>query len=400
MELIKLAIVFILILIFLGLRKPLWLVMLGATVLLGILFVMPPLDFLYALFHSLSSWETWELVLILWFIMILEGLMSQHGYMQRMLQAMDDLFHSKKVDAVTLPMLIGFLPSAGGALFSAPIVEKSVAGSPISQEVKSIINTHFRHVMETFFPTYPGLILAAQLAQVPLFSLMLLMLPLTIFIFCIGLFFVRKVKNQPTTQEKTPVTQGIKELFLSMWPFFLLIALIGLGQIEAWLASLITMLALLVFLHPPLTKIPGMILHSTKWVMLLMVFTVLAFKDILYACGAVANMPAIIANLPIPAYWVFSLTSLITAMITGMELPAISLAMPLAMAAMPEAAVLPLAGLMIASAYVGAQITPMHLCVTISAHHFKANVQKVILQSLPMYMIIYAVALLFYNLIT
>ncbi|MCR4962669.1 MAG: DUF401 family protein [Firmicutes bacterium] len=397
MELIKLAIVFVLILILLGLRKPLWLVMLGATFLLGALFAMPPMDFFYALFRSLSSWETWELVLILWFIMILEGLMSQHGYMQRMLQAMDDLFHSKKVDAVALPMLIGFLPSAGGALFSAPIVEESVAGSPLSQEAKSIINTHFRHVMETFFPTYPGLILAAQLAQVPLFSLMLLMLPLTVFIFCAGLIFVRKVKNLPTDKEKTPFLQGIKELFSSMWPFFLLIALIAVGQVETWLASLIAMLALLFFLHPPLKEIPDMIRRSTKWVMLLMVFTVLAFKDILYACGAVSNMPEIIANLPIPAYWVFSLTSLITAVITGMELPAISLAMPLAMAAMPEAAVLPLAGLMVASAYVGAQITPMHLCITISAHHFKANVQKAILKSMPVYVAVYAVALLLYN---
>ncbi|MEG1537153.1 MAG: DUF401 family protein [Clostridiales bacterium] len=403
MELLKLAIVFALILVFLGLRKPLWLVMIGGAILLGLIFQMPPDEFLLDYGQSLISWQTWELVLILWFIMILEGIMSTHGYMQRMLSAMDNLFHSKKVDIVTLPMLIGFLPSAGGALFSAPMVEKSAEGSNLSPETKSIINIHFRHVMETFFPTYPGIILAAQLAGIPLFSLMGIMFPITIFIFCIGLFFVRQVQNQPPaedkTKDKTPLTQGLCALFRSMWPFFLLIAQITILRISTWLAALITLVALLILVKPTLKQLPKLLRQSTKWKILLMVFSVLAFKDILYASGAVANLPQIISDLPIPAYLVFSLSTLIAAIITGMEMPAISLTMPLALAAMPNAALLPLAGLMILSAYVGAQITPMHLCITIVAEYFQANLQKVLLKSLPMYLIIYGVGLAFYHLI-
>ena len=71
MELLKLAAIFVLILIFLGLKKPLYLVMLGATVLVGVFFAMPPLEFLRSFGLSLINPETLEVILFIWFVMLL-----------------------------------------------------------------------------------------------------------------------------------------------------------------------------------------------------------------------------------------------------------------------------------------------------------------------------------------
>ena len=401
MDLIKLGIIFFLIIVFLGMRKPIALVMLGATVLLGILFAMPPLDFLLAYGQSLISRQSMDLLLILWLIMILEGMMSNHGYMQHMLTAMDNIFHSRKINIITMPMIIGFLPSVGGALFSAPMVEKAAQGAAISPEQKTIINSHYRHIMETFFPTYPSIILAAQLADISLLSLMLLLFPLTILTFIVGLYFVKDIQNFPIADKKNkwPQKADLWLLLMSLWPFLLLILLIMLLETDIWLAALITLIALLLQIKPGLKNIYKLIVKSTKWRILLMVIAVLAFKDILYASGAVDHLPSIIAQLPIPAYLVFSLSILIVAIITGMTMPAISLILPLALVAMPDADILPLVVLLNISAYVGAQITPMHLCITITAAYFKANLQKVLLTSMPMYAIIYLAVLLFYNML-
>ncbi|MBQ6536805.1 MAG: hypothetical protein IJI40_08540, partial [Firmicutes bacterium] len=81
MELLKLLLIFALIIVFLGLKKPLSLVMAGATVLLGLLFAMPVLDWLRAVGASMISWSTLEVVFIIWAVMLLEGLMGENGYL-------------------------------------------------------------------------------------------------------------------------------------------------------------------------------------------------------------------------------------------------------------------------------------------------------------------------------
>ena len=60
-------------------------------------------------------------------------------------------------------MLIGLLPMIGGAMFSAPMVEEASQGLNVSRERKTFVNYWFRHSLETIFPLYPSLVLAAGL---------------------------------------------------------------------------------------------------------------------------------------------------------------------------------------------------------------------------------------------
>jgi uncharacterized protein len=55
-----------------------------------------------------------------------------------------------------MPAFLGFLPSLGGAIFSAPLVE--AAGKPydLSPERKTAINYWFRHVWEYTKSPPPG----------------------------------------------------------------------------------------------------------------------------------------------------------------------------------------------------------------------------------------------------
>ena len=51
-----------------------------------------------------------------------------------------------------MPMLIGMLPSLGGAYFSAPMVKEATSGIHMSQEEKAFINYWFRHPWEYHSP--------------------------------------------------------------------------------------------------------------------------------------------------------------------------------------------------------------------------------------------------------
>lgn len=396
MELLKLLFIFILIIIFLGLKKPLSLVMAGATVLLGLLFAIPPADWFRAVGSSMISWSTLEVVFIIWAVMLLEGLMGENGYLDRMMKAVDELFHSRKMSMLTMPMLIGFLPSAGGALFSAPLVETASQGLEMSGERKAQINAYYRHIMEIFFPTYPAAIVICGIAKVPMGRFTLLLFPMAAFAFLLGLVLVRDVKDERERGEKAPLGRRVLDFLISLWPFLLLLVFIIVFDMDVYLACLISLVAVMIVTRMPVKELPRLIKEKTKWKLLLMAYVVMIFKDVLLSSGAVEALPDIISKLPISPLLVFSLMTLFIGMITGITFSATAITMPLLMTALPSYGIAQVA-LIHLSAYIGCQLTPTHLCISISAEYFKANLQRVILGYAPYYLILYAVNLLVFG---
>jgi len=396
MDLLKLLIIFILIVVFLGLKKPLYLVIIGATVLLGLLFRMRLADFFATYGRSLISYDTINFTVIIWLVMLVEGLMTKYGYLQRILGALDSVFNSRKFDMISMPMIIGFLPSAGGALFSCPMVAEAAKDTGISPERQSVVNIYYRHVMEIFFPTYPSLLLAAQISGLPLANLTLYVFPLALFVAALGLVYVKGVTKLPKVQHKNHLPARIGALLFSLWPFLLLIALILAGGLEIWLSVAIVLAMLLLAIRPAPKSLPGLIRDSTKWRLLLMLATVMGFKDMLTASGAVERLPELIAALPVPPVLVFSLMSFFLSLLTGVPVSATAIVMPLAIAALPAYTV-PVICLLHLSAYLGAQLTPMHMCITITAEYFQANLQKVLLLSALTYVPIYLLTIAVYG---
>lgn len=396
MELLKLLLIFALIIVFLGLKKPLSLVMAGATVLLGLLFAMPVKEWLLAVGTSMISWSTLEVVFIIWAVMLLEGLMGENGYLDRMMKAVDDLFHSRKMSMLTMPMLIGFLPSAGGALFSAPLVDTASQGAGLSGERKAQINAYYRHIMEIFFPTYPAAIVICGIAKVPMSRFTLALFPMAVLAFLLGLVLVRNVKEDGGAAEAKPLWRRTADFLISLWPFLLLLVFIIVFGMEVYLACLISLVAVMIVTRMKISELPRLIREKTKWKLLLMAYVVMIFKDVLLGSGAVEALPDIISRLPVPPAVVFSLMTFFIGMITGITFSATAITMPLMMSALPSYGIAQVA-LIHLSAYVGCQLTPTHLCISISAEYFKANLQKVILGYLPLYLILYAINLLTYG---
>lgn len=397
MELLKLALIFVLILIFLGIKKPLYLVMAGASVLLGLLFAMPAADWLRVVGRSMLSPGTLEVLFIIWSVMLLEGLMGENGYLDRMMRAVDQLFRSRRVSLISMPMLIGFLPSAGGALFSAPLVDTAAQGLDLSPERKAQINVYYRHIMEIFFPTYPATIVICNIAQAPLGSFALLTLPVALLALVLGLIMVKDVRGGGKREKAGNLGRRLSAFVLALWPFLLLLALIMVFKAEVYIACFASLLAVMVATKMKPREFLPLVKTKTKWRLLLMALTVMVFKDVLLGCGAVDALPQIIAQLPIPPLVVFSLMSLFIGMITGVTFSSSAITMPLVIAALPGYT-LPMVAFIHLSSYVGCQLTPTHLCISISAEYFKANLEKVIAGYAPYYLAIYAVSYLAYGL--
>jgi len=398
MELLKVIIIFIFIIVLLSLRKPLGVVMLAACVLLGVLFLIPPLTFIRQVCLSAVSFNTIQFILVLFFIMLIENIMSKRGYMKKMLESMTALFNSRKLNIATMPALIGLMPSAGGALFSAPIVKKAAEDTPLNPLDMSFVNNYYRHVMEIFFPTYPTVLLAVQISGVSLGSYIAAMLPYAVLTAALGLWYLRKIPNHETRNNKVPLRdKALKVLSLlqSLWPLLLMIVLIVAFNVPAHIAAAITFVALLFISRIRPKEMPRLFRQATNWRILLMVLGVMVFKDLLAFSGALPHISGTIATIPMPGFLIFVLIFFLISLITGMMMSTIAIALPIALAAMPGGG-MPLLVLLTMAAYTGNMITPMHLCSVITCDYYKVDLKNYVIKALPPYMIILAVSIAVY----
>ena len=396
MEVIKLCVIFALIMVFLGLGQPMYLVMTGAIILTGLLFAMPPLDWALAIGKSAVSESTVMVVLIVWLVMLMVGVMNNNGYLTRLTDAMDDMFHSRRLNIVSMPVIIGFLPSAGGALLSAPMVEEAARNCGLDVSTKSNVNVFYRHIMELAFPTYSALIVLSQISGVPLSRLILLMLPLAIFALLEGLLMLRKVPaSDKNAGSGLPWYRRLWRLLQAMWPFLLLLGLIMGTRMRVQTACLISLLAVMAATRTGPRQVPELIRAKTKWRLVLITLTIMIFKDLLTVSGALETLPAAVSKLPLPPLFIYSLICIFIGMITGVTISSTGIVIPLLMATIPDFTPAMLCFLHM-SGYIGAQITPTHSCVTLSADYFQAPLGRTILRSLPLYVGVYAMGCLLY----
>ncbi len=193
--LIKVVVIFVLIIVMLRRRISIGNTMMAATILLGILFGLGVEALAKQFFYTFIDRTTIELVVALVLIMVLESVMRKTGMLEEMTKSLFVLPLNQRVLTALIPAIIGLLPSAGGARFSAPLVEQATSDVPYRAEEKVFINYWFRHIWEYSLPLYPGLVLAAHISGVSLGSLILVMIPFSIIWVLLGYWIIFKKRK-------------------------------------------------------------------------------------------------------------------------------------------------------------------------------------------------------------
>src|SRR4030042_5993442 len=153
-EIVKIGIVFVITLALTFRRVALWISLLVASFLTGILFDMPIEKILVDFGRGALDGETLLLVGGLFTILWFSNLLKQTGRMDEVLQGFRLIFRDVRFVIAILPAMIGLMPMMGGALVSAPMVVEGSDELKLSPERKTFINYWFRHVWEYVMPTY------------------------------------------------------------------------------------------------------------------------------------------------------------------------------------------------------------------------------------------------------
>ena len=384
-DLLKLVGVLALIVLLLRLKWNLGLVLLLASAATGLLFGRAPADLGSDALGAALDLLTLRLVAIVLLIMFFGEILRGTLRLEGLIRSLGDLFVDRRWLLPLMPMLIGLLPMVGGAMFSAPMVEEASQGLDLGRERRTFVNYWFRHTLESVFPLYPSLVLAASLMGVSPRTLTVTQWPLFVAAVAGGILFgllgIRRVRSATCNRPSQRDTWLL--LLKSIWPIGLVLGLTLVLGVDL-IVSLLLTIAVLIAVHrlgprQLLAFVRKMPLDSVP-----VLFGAMIFRRVLETSHAVEVASEALAGLGIPlAITVFSVPML-AGLLTGLAVAAFAIGFPL---------VFPLCGpdlvssgyglLAYAGGFAGLMLSPVHLCLALTRVYFKAEWGGVYRRLLP-----------------
>jgi integral membrane protein (TIGR00529 family) len=375
-DLVRLAIVFVLILFLLRRKWNVGYVLLTGSGALAVLYLMKPSSLFLVVKNALTAGITIKLLIALTFIRIFEFILRDKALLAKMMESMKGLFRNKKAVVVSMPLLIGMLPSIGGAYFSAPMVDEATRDLSITPEEKAFANYWFRHPWEFILPLYPGIILASVLTSIEVRTFIIRNLSYAITMFLVGLWGLKGI----TGSYKVLKNVSRKGLW-SFLPIVILLGFVIIWHMELHVALVILVLMLMIYFRYSPGKAVEAFRYGFSRDVVLLIIGVMFFKEALEVSGAVSNISRFFSENHIPMMPILFLLPFLTGMLTGITVGFVGSTFPL---------ILSLTGsdphaftLAFASGFIGVLLSPVHVCLILTKEYFKADMWGIYKKTLP-----------------
>jgi len=377
-DLIIIATILAVIVILTKLKWNLGVIMIVSTGLLVLSYRLPVGKILEIIINTSTDFKTINLILVLTIIRGFEYMLRKEGLLTDMMATMKKLLRGTRAGLPVMPALIGMLPSVGGALFSAPMVEESARGLKISPEKKSFINYWFRHPWEFILPLYPGILLASGISGIPLRKLILSNSIFAIVMVIAGsLVGLRNIKMGNNGNNNDGVYR-----FRSFIPFLTLLIMVIVFHIDLLLALIIELIGLFIFLRSTKKEIVETIKESISWEIIALIFGVMIFKTSMEMSGAVKNLSIFFTQKQIPIMPLLFILPFITGMLTGFTVGFVGSTFPLLLSLVNED-ILRHITFAFCSGYSGVLLSPVHLCLVLTRQYFDADLWRVYKRIIP-----------------
>jgi len=386
MELLKLLFILIIIAILLWRKLDIGISLLIGAIALAVTFQMPVITFLNSVFLASIDAKTIEIVIAVFFILLMGKLMKDSGSLEKMTASLEGLIRDRRIAMVIPPAFIGLLPAPGGAMLSAPMVEETGSRLNLNPAQKTYINYWFRHLWEYWWPLYPGLIVAAAVIDVPITRLISMQYPISIAAIFAGIIFgLLPIKNGKTKDNGSKdFWKSFKQLNYSVWQlWFILIGLIIL-KIKVLMVLSAMILIMILTYKAPWSKRFDIIKQSFSWKITLLLFAVMIFKQVLMDSSAVQSIPEMLETSGISPLIPLFVLPFALGILTGVNQTYVAVSFPLLLPFFHHPA-LDLKMVMFAyvTGFAGVMLSPVHLCLLLTKEYYRADWNGIYRQLLP-----------------
>jgi integral membrane protein (TIGR00529 family) len=386
-DLLKISLTLIIILLLIRKKLNINYVMLIASTVLFLFYWMPFSLILNVCKNSVLNIATIKLILALSFIRMFEMILREHAVLTQMMNAVKAIFKNRKIVTASMPLLIGLLPSVGGAYFSAPMVAEATEDTEMSPEKKGFVNYWLRHPWEYILPLYPGILLASVISKIELHELITLNLTYALSMLITGFIFgMHGAKGIVKTEGKLS-----KKGIWSFSPIISVLLLVVIFHIELHYALIVTVIVLFTFYRYGFKKIISCLKHGFSFDIILLIVSVMIFKETMESSGAVKNISHFLLEKGIPTLPILFSLPFITGLLTGITIGFVGGTFPLiiSIAGTSTSAI----SFAFASGYLGVLFSPVHICLVLTREYFKADLWKMYKMIIPAGFILLLVAI-------
>ncbi len=317
-----------------------------------------------------------DTILTVLMVGVLGSLLKNFGILNRIVKSMVLMIPNKKVVMMLIPSLIGMMSVPGGAVLSAPFINKLGSDIKIRPPRRAIINLVYRHVSMFLFPfTSSFLFIKAAMPEINLYRLILTNLPF-VFVMVFLAYFIFMKDEVDNERIKTEIT--LKEIFnlvILTSPIYasVIINLItGLPFFISMLGSI-----LITYLLSNKKDFFKMGLKSINFNTIFVITSILVLKDIILQ---LEGMLSIIRGVLLSVEGVFSvliiftLVSLFFGFITGYPTTSLALTLPiLSMMNFASNELYIYLFFVNAVAFMGYFYSPLHLCQVLTLGEMKVS---------------------------
>ncbi len=361
------------------------------SILIGAFFlgiITEPENLVKVSVETAASSSTLNLLAVVSLALLLSFSMNVLGFMKEITCSVDSV--AKKYSIILIPLLIGLIPMPGGALISAMMIKDLVKRYGIEPSKATFINYWLRHVWVSSWPLYPAIIISAAVLDKNVFDIIKTTYPIAIASFISGILVILALGIKDVNEKRAYNAPCKKPIFRFFVAFSPIIVLILTAIIWNLLSALVFSLLLTFILRKPNLDQIKAIVKSFDYTVFVLVFGIMLYKNIIVEINAAEKFLRDTSFLNV--YLSSLLLSFVVGLATGIELSFGSIAMPVLINFVEEERNLFLAFL---SGYIGVMVSPLHLCLVLTAKLYRANINRVYIYIIISSALTYLLSLLF-----
>ncbi|MCX8069026.1 MAG: DUF401 family protein [Thermodesulfovibrionales bacterium] len=320
--------------------------------------------------------NTLKLLLALSLIRCVELVLRENNLLTRIMDDVKSLVRHKKFIIISMPIVIGLLPSLGGAYFSAPMVDETTKDTTMPPEEKAFINYWFRHIWEPILPLYPGILLASALSSIDLRTFVIYnSLVSIVMLICGFVFSMRGLTDNKIIKNSESLKVQILQLLKSFTPITIILIMVIVFNIELHYALTLVFVILLIRYKYDVKRIYEALKYGFCKEVFVLILGIMLFKVTLDNSGAVSSISQFFNQQGLPLLPVLIIIPFIIGLLTGLTIAFVGGAFPLLISIAGGSNLNQLI-LAFVSGYAGVLLSPVHLCLILTREYFKADVSE------------------------
>ena len=355
------------------------------------------LEALWAKQTPFADQQTLKLLIVIASALTLSSLMEKKGLLANLAIALESIGSRLAIHVV--PAIIGLVPMPAGALVSATSVRGLVKRLKLAPEQSTFINYWFRHIWEFSLPIYPSIILTSVLLSTSIFSVVKILAPITaLTVACGTVLSYRMLRKKKTPKIKGGPSKKIVFDFLrASWPILLLVPLILLG-LNPMIAFPVTLVLLAAQQRVDWPELKSALKYGLDLKILFLLYSIMLYKAIIESSGAAGVLISDMQSLGLSSLLILVVLPLLIGIATGISMAFVGIALPLLVPYIALESGINSYALLVAyvSGMMGLILSPLHLCLILSAEYFKANLARVYRYVIPPALVIEATVIVIY----